>query len=104
MSVLDELQKTEFLNPASQWWYVDRRGALQTVAAVFALQDGAGEELSAAAAAATAGLAAEPIADVETALAAVGREAADGAPARILICGSLYLAGAVLAANGTPPE
>jgi dihydrofolate synthase/folylpolyglutamate synthase len=57
-----------------------------------------------AAAAATAGLAAEPIADVETALAAVGREAADGAPARILICGSLYLAGAVLAANGTPPE
>lgn len=39
MSVLDELQKTEFLNPASQWWYVDRRGALQTVAAVFALQD-----------------------------------------------------------------
>ena len=26
------------------------------------------------------------------------------APPRILICGSLYLAGAVLAANGTPPE
>lgn len=39
MSVLDELQKTEFLNPASQWWYVDRRGALQTVAADFAPQD-----------------------------------------------------------------
>jgi dihydrofolate synthase/folylpolyglutamate synthase len=25
-------------------------------------------------------------------------------PPRILICGSLYLAGTVLAANGTPPR
>ena len=51
----------------------------------------------------TAGLLAEPVADVATAL---DRIAADpqvlGAP-RILIVGSLYLAGTVLATNGTPP-
>lgn len=39
ISVLDDAQKTEFLSPASQWWYMDRRGALQTIAATFALQD-----------------------------------------------------------------
>jgi len=51
----------------------------------------------------TAGLLAEPVADVP---AALDRIAADpqvlGAP-RILIVGSLYLAGTVLATNGTPP-
>ena len=41
--------------------------------------------------------------DVESALAVVGK--LDLAPApRVLITGSLYLAGEVLAANGTPPE
>ena len=30
--------------------------------------------------------------------------AARGAPARVLVCGSLYLAGEVLSANGTPPQ
>jgi dihydrofolate synthase/folylpolyglutamate synthase len=61
--------------------------------------------LSAAAladAARAVGIPAEESPDIETALAAVGRSALDQ-PARILITGSLYLAGAVLAANGTPP-
>lgn len=45
-----------------------------------------------------AGLAAEPAESVAAALADILR--ADGKPARILICGSLYLAGHVLAENG----
>ncbi|MDM7944889.1 MAG: folylpolyglutamate synthase/dihydrofolate synthase family protein [Oceanibaculum nanhaiense] len=45
-----------------------------------------------------AGLAAEPAESVAEALADILR--ADGQPARILICGSLYLAGHVLAENG----
>jgi len=39
MDVLDDSQKKGFLNPASQWWYVDRFGMLQTVTAAFAEQD-----------------------------------------------------------------
>ena len=41
--------------------------------------------------------------DVESALAVAGQLELVPAP-RILITGSLYLAGEVLAANGTPPE
>jgi dihydrofolate synthase/folylpolyglutamate synthase len=41
--------------------------------------------------------------DVESALAITGKLELDPAP-RVLITGSLYLAGEVLAANGTPPE
>jgi dihydrofolate synthase/folylpolyglutamate synthase len=55
-----------------------------------------------AAAAKDAGLVAEPTEGVEQALrrvTALGLEM----PPRVLITGSLYLAGAVLAANGTPP-
>lgn len=49
------------------------------------------------------GLAAEPAASVREALERLrGGTTASPAP-RILICGSLYLAGAVLADNGTPP-
>jgi dihydrofolate synthase/folylpolyglutamate synthase len=55
-----------------------------------------------AAAAVAAGLTAEPVSDFEAALDRLRAEG-DGGPLRILICGSLYLAGAVLAANGTPP-
>jgi dihydrofolate synthase/folylpolyglutamate synthase len=55
-------------------------------------------------AATEAGLAAEPISDVETALDRIGTEQASAGPYRALICGSLYLAGSVLAANGTPPK
>ena len=58
------------------------------------------EEL--AEAARSAGLTAEPMADVAAALAAISQRSFE-APPRVLICGSLYLAGAVLAANGTPP-
>jgi dihydrofolate synthase/folylpolyglutamate synthase len=49
------------------------------------------------------GLAAEYCDSLESALAAVERFALDPSP-RILIAGSLYLAGEVLALNGTPPE
>ena len=55
------------------------------------------------AAATRAGLAAEPCGSIEEALACVSR-AASGAPPRVLITGSLYLAGEALAANGTPPS
>ena len=49
------------------------------------------------------GIPAEGCDDLETALVAVGRLGLEPAP-RILIAGSLYLAGEVLALNGTPPE
>ncbi len=52
--------------------------------------------------AAAAGLPATPCSSVEAALAAIAAQGWD-APPRVLICGSLYLAGEVLAANGTPP-
>lgn len=51
-----------------------------------------------------AGLAAQPAADVGSAIDQLGAEHAGNGPYRILICGSLYLAGSVLAANGTPPN
>ena len=56
-----------------------------------------------AAAAHEVGLAAEPVAGVEDALARVATLGLE-MPPRVLITGSLYLAGAVLAANGTPPR
>ncbi|TIO09017.1 folylpolyglutamate synthase/dihydrofolate synthase family protein [Mesorhizobium sp.] len=49
-----------------------------------------------------AGLSAEPVSSVANALMLL-RDGWDGPPPRILISGSLYLAGAVLAENGTPP-
>jgi dihydrofolate synthase/folylpolyglutamate synthase len=55
-----------------------------------------------AAAARAVGIPADGAADVEGALAAIaGLELSS--PPRVLITGSLYLAGEVLAANGTPP-
>jgi dihydrofolate synthase/folylpolyglutamate synthase len=55
-------------------------------------------------AARTAGLAAEPLATISEALARIAGEThAAPVPPRVLICGSLYLAGTVLAENGTPP-
>lgn len=52
-----------------------------------------------------AGLSAEPVASVENALMLL-RDGwnADDVPPRILFSGSLYLAGAVLRINGTPPQ
>ncbi|MEO3387108.1 folylpolyglutamate synthase/dihydrofolate synthase family protein [Mesorhizobium sp. CAU 1741] len=57
-----------------------------------------------AARAAEAGLPAEPVASVENALMLL-RDGWDDPdhPPRVLICGSLYLVGEVLAKNGTPP-
>ena len=49
-----------------------------------------------------AGLSATPCDSIEAALSAVAAQAWSQPP-RVLICGSLYLAGEVLAANGTPP-
>jgi dihydrofolate synthase / folylpolyglutamate synthase len=49
------------------------------------------------------GIPALPRDDIESAIAVAGRLDLHPAP-RILITGSLYLAGEVLAANGTPPE
>jgi dihydrofolate synthase / folylpolyglutamate synthase len=54
-------------------------------------------------AATAAGLTAEPVEDVETAIERIGGDQAASGPYRALICGSLYLAGSVLAANATPP-
>jgi dihydrofolate synthase / folylpolyglutamate synthase len=51
----------------------------------------------------TAGLTVSVASSVERALEQIAAEAGAGGPPRILICGSLYLAGAVLAANDTPP-
>ncbi|MEP6564482.1 MAG: folylpolyglutamate synthase/dihydrofolate synthase family protein [Mesorhizobium sp.] len=49
-----------------------------------------------------AGLTAEPVSSVASALMLL-RDTWDGPPPRILIGGSLYFVGAVLAENGTPP-
>ena len=57
--------------------------------------------------AAEAGLSAEPVNSVANALMLLRDtwdERTDGPPPRILVGGSLYLAGAVLAENGTPPS
>ena len=50
------------------------------------------------------GISAEPRADIHAALAELRRMLPPGTAPRILICGSLYLAGDVLAANGNPPK
>ena len=56
-----------------------------------------------AAAAKEVGISSEPVGSIEQALERV--KALDlETPPRVLITGSLYLAGAVLAANGTPPK
>jgi len=60
------------------------------------------EELAEAAQA--AGLSAEPVKSVEAALDRLGAEQEGQGPYRVLVCGSLYLAGTVLADNGTPPD
>jgi hypothetical protein len=39
MTVLDAQQKAAFLSPAQQWWYVDRRGVLQTIDSMFTNND-----------------------------------------------------------------
>ena len=51
-----------------------------------------------------AGLSAEPAASVEAALTSLSQNWQYDISSRVLICGSLYLAGEVLKANGTLPE
>jgi dihydrofolate synthase/folylpolyglutamate synthase len=51
-----------------------------------------------------AGLVAEPASGVAEALDSISQTAVPGVPTRILIAGSLYLVGNVLADNGTPPQ
>lgn len=55
-------------------------------------------------AARSAGLSAEPAESAHAAIRAIARSWRFERAPRILICGSLYLAGEVLAANGTPPR
>ena len=55
-------------------------------------------------AAESADLSAEPVASVKTALRLLAENWRFEPPPRILICGSLYLVGDVLAQNGTPPD
>ncbi|MEW5423760.1 folylpolyglutamate synthase/dihydrofolate synthase family protein [Amorphus sp. 3PC139-8] len=50
-----------------------------------------------------AGISAEPVSSVKTALRLLSESWRFEPPPRILICGSLYLAGDVLSQNGTPP-
>ncbi len=57
-----------------------------------------------AAQAEAAGLGAEPVSSVENALKILAEDDGQGLPPRIVICGSLYLAGEALKANGTPPQ
>lgn len=54
--------------------------------------------------AAEAGLKALPMSSIEQALEAISTRSADSNPPRIMICGSLYLAGNVLERNGTIPK
>ncbi|UOM33403.1 folylpolyglutamate synthase/dihydrofolate synthase family protein [Acuticoccus sp. I52.16.1] len=54
-------------------------------------------------AAVAAGLSAEPVTSVRTALRLLAENWRYEPPPRIVICGSLYLVGDVLAQNGTPP-
>lgn len=52
-----------------------------------------------------AGLSAEPVSDVETAMRTIAEMWSDeSSPPRVLIAGSLYLVGDVLKLNGTPPQ
>ena len=53
--------------------------------------------------AARAGITATAESSIEAAIAAIAAKAGDS-PARVLVCGSLYLAGHVLNLNGTPPN
>ena len=77
-------------------------GLARNVVAVPIQQDSALPPKTIAAAAQQAGIPALVADSVEAALAAIGRLNLEAAP-RIVATGSLYLAGEILAANGTPP-
>ena len=77
-------------------------GLVRRVYGVRVHQDKGASADDIAAAAQAAGMPADGVDGIEDALAAIGRLGFDPPP-RILITGSLYLAGEVLAANGTAP-
>jgi len=77
-------------------------GLVRRVFAVPIHQDKGAPGAEIAAAAQAAGMPADAAHSIQDALAAIGRLDFDPAP-RILITGSLYLAGHVLGINGTPP-
>jgi dihydrofolate synthase/folylpolyglutamate synthase len=77
--------------------------ARHVVAVPIPAQQGSRPAAVVAAAARAVGLPAQICDDTGSALAAIGHLGLDPPP-RVLITGSLYLAGAVLAANGTPPH
>jgi dihydrofolate synthase/folylpolyglutamate synthase len=78
-------------------------GLAQRVLAVPVPSDAGRDPAELAAVAREAGLPAEPAESVEAALDRVAGEGDKAASPRVLICGSLYLAGRVLDLNGTPP-
>jgi dihydrofolate synthase/folylpolyglutamate synthase len=79
-------------------------GLVQEVLAIpMSTQTAARPAAETAAIAASAGLPSRSCASLEAALGSVAEKHWPVAP-RVLICGSLYLAGEVLAANGTPPS
>ncbi|WP_076068353.1 bifunctional folylpolyglutamate synthase/dihydrofolate synthase [Sphingomonas montana] len=57
-----------------------------------------------AAAARGSGIAADAVSDIGAAILRIAMEAAPDRPPHVVVIGSLYLAGTVLAANGTPPD
>ena len=78
-------------------------GLARRVIAVPIHQDKAVPAAELAAVADSVGIPALARNDIESAIAVAGKLDLHPAP-RILITGSLYLAGEVLAANGTPPQ
>jgi dihydrofolate synthase / folylpolyglutamate synthase len=78
-------------------------GLARRVIAVPVHQDKAVPAATLAAIAQNVGIPALPRDDIESALGVAGKLDLEPAP-RVLITGSLYLAGEVLAANGTPPQ
>jgi len=78
-------------------------GLARRVIAVPIHQDNAVPAATLAAIAQNVGIPALPRDDIESALGVAGKLDLEPAP-RVLITGSLYLAGEVLAANGTPPQ
>ncbi len=92
VGMLETKAATDFLRPLGP-----RAASLQTVAIPGAQASYSAESL-AEAAQATGGVSGRPARSAEAAIARIAN--VETAPYRVLICGSLYLAGHVLAANG----
>ena len=97
MGMLNSKQPKDFLAPLAA-----HIGAARMVA--IAGEANALDSVLLAQAARELGIAAAPAADVQSALADLGASAGAGGPARVLVAGSLYLAGQVLSPDGAPLE